>query len=119
MASSSGTVADTAQPRLAPDARAGLIGTALLDARGGWEVVDGELCELLCRPEPELLALHVASVLYPDDLARERGRLEQLAGEGLLNYRSEARLLRGDGHVIWALLDAAAIVDASGAARCL
>ena len=56
----------------------GRIGCALLEADGAWAAVDTALCELLGRSEEELLASPVAAVFNPDDLARERVRLEHL-----------------------------------------
>ena len=99
-------------------ARTGLIGTALVDSQGAWEVVDERLCELLSRPEAELLSRSASQVFVPEDEPRERERLNQLLSGSLPSYRSEARLVQADGSSICALLEAVAVDDGE-AVRCL
>lgn len=105
-------------PRM-PSAGAVAPGCALLGSDGGWAVVDEALCALLGRTREQLTAAPVGDVFNPADLAREKVHLEQLLAGGLLTFRSEARLLHSDGSAIWALLDATAIHDQAGEARCL
>jgi PAS domain S-box-containing protein len=73
------------------------IGMALQDADGRYVQVNRALCELLDRPEAELLSMRFQDLVHPDDLARDEDiRERMLAGEVRVAHR-EKHFRRGDG----------------------
>jgi PAS domain S-box-containing protein len=91
------------------------IGMALTTPSGRTLRVNAALCAMLGYSESELLACTIADVVHPDDrgpLEVDRGRLAE--GEAP-SYRAERRYRHKDGHLLWVLVTASLVRDATGA----
>src|SRR5918992_584116 len=94
------------------------VGKTQIDASTGKFIRVNECyCELIGYTESELLDLRPSDLIHPDDRSREselvaallRGDTEELIGE--------KRLVRKDGRIIWASINARLIRDDTGAPR--
>ncbi len=73
------------------------IGMALQDADGRYLQVNRALCELLDRPEAELLTLRFQDLVHPGDLARDEDLRERMLRGELQLARREKHFRRRDG----------------------
>ncbi|MFJ3052535.1 PAS domain-containing protein [Pseudomonas nitroreducens] len=74
---------------------------AYIGLDGGWQRVNGSLCELLgYRPE-ELYTMTFQGITHPDDLATNLELLRQLLAGHFDRYVVEKRLRRRDGDYVW------------------
>ena len=92
-------------------------GMAVVAPDGRFLRVNAALCELLDRPAAALLELTVVDVAAQADEA-ERWAERTLAGGLPASVRLEARLRRGDGAEVVALVSATQVRDEAGAALC-
>jgi PAS domain S-box-containing protein len=91
------------------------IGMALSDPSTGLCVrVNDALCELLQRPREELIGQSMYAFTDPADKAAVWTARERMRIGGVSKFRSEHRLLRPDGSVLWGLLHLAPIRRADG-----
>jgi PAS domain S-box-containing protein len=81
---------------------------------GRFRKVNPAYCELTGRTEADLLALTVADVTHPDDLAVTVGAIRALMAGTLPVLRTEKRFVRPDGTIVWGLTNANAVRDAGG-----
>ncbi|PQV63131.1 PAS domain S-box-containing protein [Abditibacterium utsteinense] len=86
-------------------------GMALVSLQGRWLQVNDCLCQMLGYPQAELLDLTFQEITYRDDLSRDLQLLEQLLAGEIGSYQLEKRYLRGDGQLIWALINVALVRD--------
>ena len=79
--------------------RAG-IGVAQIDTGGRYLLVNPRYCELLGRPEADLLAARIQDFTHPDDLAESINAFVGVIESGAPAV-IEQRHLRGDGQEVW------------------
>ncbi|HET7478452.1 MAG TPA: PAS domain S-box protein, partial [Rubrobacteraceae bacterium] len=95
------------------------IGMGLNSPDGRFLRVNRALCEMLGRPEEELLSLTFADITHPDDVDTSREQVRRLLDGETDGYRMEKRYLHADGSVVWVALSVSGIRDAEGRARYL
>ena len=88
-------------------------GVALIDLDGRFIKVNATLCEMLGRPEQEIVGGTSAPFTHPDDLGTAAGTLEQLRTHGA-TVAAEKRYVRPDGQVVWASTCGITIRSADG-----
>ncbi len=76
-------------------------GVALIALDGRFLRVNAALCDMLGRPENEIVGSTSAGFTHPDDLAVTAGAMDSLRAAGT-RVQAEKRYLRPDGQVIWA-----------------
>ncbi|WP_232240667.1 EAL domain-containing protein, partial [Kutzneria sp. 744] len=91
------------------------IGMCLVDLDGRFTQVNRALCEMLARPEGELLALRVADVTHPDDVSASLATVEVAKDGYTAPHRLEKRYLRSDGRTVWAQVTVCTIHSENGA----
>ncbi|MDN6860458.1 PAS domain-containing protein [Pseudomonas sp. CAN2814] len=74
---------------------------AYIGLDGGWQRVNGSLCELLGYRAEELYAMTFQDITHPDDLATNLDLLRQLLAGHFDRYVVEKRLRRRDGEYVW------------------
>lgn len=90
-------------------------GMARLSLSGRFEEVNPALCRMLMH-EPEWLKRHsIHDVLHPEDAPTHHRMRAEVAKGDQPSVTWEERLVRADGHTIWALQSLAAIRSDSGA----
>jgi PAS domain S-box-containing protein len=77
------------------------VGMALLDLHGRFTRVNQAMCELLERPEADLLGRHFVEITHPDDAARSVTAWAALAAGEVASGHQEKRYLRPDGGPVW------------------
>lgn len=91
------------------------VGMAKVGLDGRFEKVNPALCRMLMHDQEWLKRHGIADVIHPED-ALTHDRMSDLVAHGnQVNATWEERLVRADGHTIWALHSLAAIRNASGA----
>lgn len=74
---------------------------AYIGLDGGWQRVNGSLCELLGYNADELYAMTFQEITHPDDLAKNLELLRQLLAGSFDRYVVEKRVRRRDGSFLW------------------
>jgi diguanylate cyclase (GGDEF)-like protein/PAS domain S-box-containing protein len=109
--------------RLGAETMAELLATAFAEAPIGMAIVAPEgrilranraLYDLLGYPEGELLGLSFHEITHPEDLEKDVALLRETLAGGRRRYELQKRYVRADGEVVWTLLSAALVSDASG-----
>jgi PAS domain S-box-containing protein len=77
------------------------VGMALLDLHGRFTRVNAALCELLDRPESDLVGRHFVEITHPDDASRSVAAWAALAAGEVASGHQEKRYLRADGTAVW------------------
>jgi diguanylate cyclase (GGDEF)-like protein/PAS domain S-box-containing protein len=90
------------------------IGTAIVDLTGLPLRINQAVCELLGRPEKELVGHLWANFTHPDDVPLMT-ILDQKVRNGDSTYADERRYLRPDGSVVWAATHVSIVRDSEGA----
>ncbi|MBB5897046.1 EAL domain-containing protein [Kutzneria kofuensis] len=90
------------------------IGMCLVDIDGRFTQVNRALCEMLGRPEDELLALRIADVTHPDDLSATVATVAVAKDGYSAPHRLEKRYLRSDGRTVWAQVTVCTIHSENG-----
>ncbi len=80
---------------------ASAVGMALLDLHGRFTRVNRAFCDLLARPETDLVGRHFAEITHPDDIARSVAAWAALAAGEVASGHQEKRYLRPDGGPVW------------------
>jgi diguanylate cyclase (GGDEF)-like protein/PAS domain S-box-containing protein len=88
-------------------------GVALTGFDGRMIRVNAALCELLGRPEAELIGSTTEPFTHPDDRASSAEMYADLRDQPGPRV-GEKRYLRADGEIVWAIIRAAAVHDADG-----
>ncbi|KAB7727317.1 PAS domain S-box protein [Rudanella paleaurantiibacter] len=89
------------------------VGMSEIDASGRFTRVNSNLCQLLGHSREELLALTVADVTYPDDVAASRKALHHLIRTGEA-VTLDKRYVRSDGQQVWANSSVSRLPSAQG-----
>src|SRR5207247_8065084 len=95
------------------------VGIARMDLGGRFLSGNPALCDMLGCTEGELRQLRDADVTDPDDLAKSRRVLEELARRGAPQAVLEKRYVRKDGSSFWAELTVAPVLDRGGLVQSL
>ncbi|WP_207885223.1 helix-turn-helix transcriptional regulator [Pseudomonas sp. 30_B] len=74
---------------------------AYIGLDGGWQRVNGSLCELLGYSPLELYAMTFQELTHPDDLGKNLELLRQLLAGRFDRYVVEKRVRRRDGEYVW------------------
>lgn len=93
------------------------IGMAIVGLDGRFLAVNPRLCEVLGRPEGELLDRRFQDLTHPDDLDADLGHVAQLLAGERAHYEMEKRYLLPSGEVVWALLSGSLVRGSDGEAR--
>ena len=89
------------------------IGMALVSLDGHFLQVNRTLCQMLGYAESELLATKFQPLTVPEDLALDLAYVRKTISGEISHYEIEKRYLHKDGRIVWALLSAALVRDAS------
>ncbi len=90
------------------------VGMALVSVDGMFLEVNDCFCEMLGRPEAELVTMAFRDVTYPDDVNPNLDLLEKLRRHEISGYRMEKRYVRSNGTIFWGDITVAAHRDANG-----
>ncbi|WP_354698481.1 Diguanylate cyclase DgcM [Paraconexibacter sp. AEG42_29] len=82
------------------------LGTLVLSPDGVIAAASAAAAELLGRSRAELVGSRTADLAFADDAGQVLGQLRRVATGAAPTVRLEARLVRGDGTVLWTQLDA-------------
>ena len=90
------------------------VAQALVSRDGHFQEVNDQFCRLLRRNREELFRLSCKEVTHPDDPTIDMDIVGEFERENLQNWQTEKRYLRGDGSVLWALLNLTVFRDSEG-----
>ncbi len=76
--------------------------------------VNQSFCELTGRSPEGLQGGDLQAITHPEDLPDDLASLSELISGEIPGYQLEERMIHGDGHVVWTLLSASLVRDASG-----
>jgi PAS domain S-box-containing protein len=93
------------------------IGMALVSLDGGFLKVNPAFCDLVGRPEAEMLATDFQAITHPDDLGADLKLLQRLLAGEIPNYRMDKRYIRADGGLVWVHLTVSLVRDRLGAPK--
>ncbi|MEO9080056.1 MAG: PAS domain S-box protein, partial [Rhodanobacter sp.] len=91
------------------------IGMALTSPKGRFLRVNAAVCKMLGYTEDELLALGIAEVTHPDDMAADMDLLIQLLAGERENYQLEKRNFHKSGRIVHIQLSVSLVRDEDGA----
>jgi len=87
------------------------IGMGLSTVNGRWLEVNDSLCELLGRPQTQLLRQPLWDLVHPSDREHERDAVRRLLRDRPLFDQSEKRFMRPDGEVVHAIVSVSLTAD--------
>src|SRR5690242_3293893 len=90
------------------------IGMALFNCDGEYVRVNSALCDLLGRPESELLGRRDQELTHPDDRQADVDVAWRILAGELSTHQCEKRFVRPDGSVVWALANLTFLRDTEG-----
>lgn len=90
------------------------IGMSILDPKGRWIQVNGNLIKLLGYDWEELSKLTFRDITYYEDLGKDLQLLAETLDGKRSGYHLEKRYVRKDGSIVWVLLSVALVRDADG-----
>jgi PAS domain S-box-containing protein len=91
-----------------------LIGMALITPEGKWKRVNRSLCKMLGYTEDEIKKLTVQEITHPDDVSDSSAMLKDFASGDVKKIKYEKRYLHKNGSIIWVVIAATMLYDASG-----
>jgi PAS domain S-box-containing protein len=89
------------------------IGMGLSTVNGRWIEVNDALCELLGRPQTQLLRQPLWDLVHPSDREEERDAVRRLLRDRPLFDQSEKRFVRPDGEVVHAIVSVSLTADSN------
>jgi PAS domain S-box-containing protein len=89
------------------------IGMGLSTVNGRWLEVNDALCELLGRPQTQLLRQPLWDLVHPSDRETERDAVRRLLRDRPLFDQSEKRFMRPDGEVVHAMVSVSLTADSN------
>jgi PAS domain S-box-containing protein len=89
------------------------IGMGLSTVSGRWLEVNDALCELLGRPQTQLLRRPLWDLVHPSDREEERDAVRRLLRDRPLFDQSEKRFVRPDGEVVNAIVSVSLTADSN------
>lgn len=75
-------------------------GMALTDSTGAFTAVNNRYCEIVARPENELLSLRMQDITHPDDLPHNLPEFQRVVENGG-EFSIDKRYMRPDGSSVW------------------
>ena len=81
------------------------IGMALVTAEGRFIQANKAFCDMLGRPNPELLSTNIGELVNPEDLANLRALVDRLVAGDLASIQTELRGIHRDGSDVWMSLN--------------
>lgn len=93
------------------------IGMALVGLDGRWLKVNPALTDILGYSEAELLELNFQKLTYPEDLDKDLALVKRLLSGEITRLQMEKRYYHKDGRLVWSLLNATLIREATGEPR--
>ncbi|GBF38879.1 PAS domain S-box protein [Leptospira johnsonii] len=90
------------------------IGMSILDPKGRWIQVNGNLIKLLGYDWEELSKLTFRDITYHEDLGKDLQLLAETLDGKRSGYHLEKRYVKKDGSIVWVLLSVALVRDADG-----
>jgi diguanylate cyclase (GGDEF)-like protein/PAS domain S-box-containing protein len=94
------------------------IGIALVsiepETMGQFLQVNRAMCELTGRSVRELAKLDFQAITHPDDIEVDLALMTELIAERVPRFQLEERLQHPDHHVVWLMVNASLVRDASG-----
>jgi diguanylate cyclase (GGDEF)-like protein/PAS domain S-box-containing protein len=90
------------------------IGMCLVYPDGRFMQVNPAICELLGRPEAELLTMSIPDVTHPEDAATTIDALSRLRSGETQTHHAEKRYTHADGRIVWALITASVVHSEAG-----
>ncbi len=91
------------------------IGMALVAPEGRFLRVNPTFCAMVGWSEAELLATGFQAITFPEDLAPDLERVQEVLEGTRATYQMDKRYLHREGHVVWAQLNVSLVRDAQGA----
>ncbi|MDQ4142440.1 MAG: PAS domain S-box protein [Actinomycetota bacterium] len=95
------------------------IGMALVGLDGAFLAVNPAFCELVGRPEAELLGMTWQSITHPEDVEPGQQEVVNLIGDDARTFRLAKRYVRADGQLVWVLLSVSLLRNRLGDTECL
>lgn len=87
------------------------VGMATVGLDGRWLEANDALVVFLGFTRAELLARDFQSITYPEDLAPDLALVQQVLAGRMDHYQLTKRYVRGDGRVVWALINVQLVRD--------
>jgi len=112
-----GATLDDAQEMLAQAFAAAPIAIALVLPDGRFIKVNRALCKLAARDEAAMLTTRLQQITHPKDPHADDALARSMLNGSCDGYRSETRMLRPSGEVVWALLSLALVRGHDGTPR--
>src|SRR5919106_5006199 len=94
------------------------VGMLLADLGGRFLKVNDSLCELLRLPRSSVLQSGWKDLVHPDEIAYGEELARRLEGGDLSFASTQARLVRFDGTLFWALVVISLVLDEAGRPAC-
>jgi len=91
------------------------IGMAIVALNGAFLEVNEALAAIVGYPPGELVQTTFQAITHPDDRKSDREAAQKLLSRQLETYQTEKRCLHKDGHEVWTLANASAIMGHDGA----
>jgi PAS domain S-box-containing protein len=113
----SGQVLQEAETRFRAAFESAPIGMAITDLEGRFLQVNRALCDLLGRPEGELLRSTWEEITHPDDLPAQIAYEQNALAGRARTFQMEKRHIRSDGTTMWNLVTRSLVTDAEGRPR--
>ncbi|MBF0379702.1 MAG: transporter substrate-binding domain-containing protein [Magnetococcales bacterium] len=92
----------------------GLVGMATTSIEKGWIQVNNRLCEILGYEREELIQKTWSEITYPDDLAADVAKFNQVVAGEIEGYIIDKRFVRKDGQIVHATISASCFRNADG-----
>ncbi len=90
------------------------VGAAITDLKGRFLFVNTALCTLTGYSEKEMLALDIAAITHPDDMAHSLELNKKICVGHVQSIKLEKRYIRKDGSVVWVKISVSLGRDAQG-----
>ncbi len=90
------------------------IGMAIVSLKGGWLMVNDELCNITGYSCEEMLTGCFQDITHPEDLPADIDAIPKLAKGEMDLYRAEKRFIHKSGAIVWINLNVALLRNSAG-----